>query len=189
MRIASIVEGHGEMTAAPELIRQVAWRLGRYEVVALPGYRVARSEFSEPTTLAKIIEAVAIQYRPDGILIVFDADDDCPSELAGRLFPVCEAAPVNTQLVVANREYEAWFLAAASSLRTCSGVREDAQDHPDPEAPRNAKGQVENQMTERYTETLHQTKFTAALDLDLACQNSRSFRRLHHAMEQLLGIA
>ena len=37
-----------------------------------------------------------------------------------------------------------------------------------------------------YKETTHQASFTSSVDLDMAYQNSRSFRRLCHALEQLV---
>jgi hypothetical protein len=40
-------------------------------------------------------------------------------------------------------------------------------------------------MLESYKETLHQAKFSALVDLKMAKENSRSFRRFVHAVEIL----
>src|SRR2546426_7135782 len=42
-------------------------------------------------------------------------------------------------VVLAHREYEAWFLASLESLRGRRGIRGDAEAHPDPEEPRDRK--------------------------------------------------
>lgn len=59
----------------------------------------------------------------------------------------------------------------------------------DAESPRNAKKQLEQVMTESYTETIHQPAFSAVMDLEAACSRSRSFRRfcdrLHTALQAL----
>lgn len=127
MVVLPLVEGHGEMAAAPELIRKLCFELGRFDIEVRRGYRASRSGLSDPQKLSQLIEAAYAQYRPDAILILFDADDDCPKELRQKLFPVCDSAPVRCSVVVANREYEAWFLGAVLSLRGQAGVRPDAE--------------------------------------------------------------
>ncbi len=42
-------------------------------------------------------------------------------------------------------------------------------------------------MVESYKETLHQAKFSAIIDLHSACERSRSFRRMVHAVELLVS--
>lgn len=82
-------------------------------------------------------------------------------------------------MVLANREYEAWFIAAAESLNGCRGFQSHANDvQVDPEIPRNAKGWVRERMPAGYGETTDQPAFSARFDLDLAHQRSRSFRKL-----------
>ncbi|WP_226345583.1 DUF4276 family protein [Agilicoccus flavus] len=65
----------------------------------------------------------------------------------------------------------------------------DADDAEDAESPRNAKKQLEQVMTESYTETIHQPAFSAVMDLEAARSRSRSFRRfcdrLHTALQAL----
>ena len=88
---------------------------------------------------------------------------------------------------MANREYEAWFLASAESLRGTSGVRADAVSHNEPESPRNAKGEMNVRMDGgRYLATVHQAPLTASFDLAAAYRHCRSFRRLVSALGLLL---
>ena len=83
------------------------------------------------------------------------------------------------RLHFANREYEAWFVAAAGSLQGHRGFAFDGVDESDPDRPRNAKGWIERRMASRaYREILDQPAFTAVMNLELAGARSRSFRKL-----------
>ena len=82
-------------------------------------------------------------------------------------------------VVLANREYEAWFIAAAESLQGNRGFDYDPAKTVDPEQPRDAKGWIESCMFNRsYGETTDQPAFSALIDLQLAFDRSRSFRKL-----------
>jgi hypothetical protein len=116
-----------------------------------------------------------------------DDDIDCPVRLAELIKPEEGSFPVDVQVVIAFREYEAWFLASADSLRAHSAIRDDAASLANPEGKRNAKRELEKLMLESYKETLHQAKFSALMDLNAAAKNSRSFRRMIHAVEILTG--
>ncbi len=89
---------------------------------------------------------------------------------------------------MAHREYEAWFLASIVSLRGKRGIREDAEPHPEPEAPRDAKGQLEARMCrgDSYSPTADQAALTAGFDLATAYARCRSFRRMASAFGTLL---
>ena len=77
--------------------------------------------------------------------MLLDSDSDCPAELGPTIhgWAVEAAGGVPCGVVLAHREYEAWFLAAIESLRGHRGVRIDAEPHPNPENPRGAKEQLE----------------------------------------------
>jgi len=188
--VAPIVEGHGEMTAVRELVRRIGLELldGTFIEVAQP-FRLDSGKMRDPDELAKAIRFQA-QRVPGrgGVLVLRDGDDkdvNCPVALAFSMKPGAAAGPVAVEIVIAWREYEAWLLAAADSLRTHSAVRDDARAPANPEGNRGAKGRLENLMLESYRETLHQAKFSALIDLKMAKDNSRSFRRMVHAVEIL----
>ena len=107
-----------------------------------------------------------------GILVLLDADDDCPAELASDLLRFAEHSRPDRSIrvVLAKAEYESWFLAAASSLAGHRGIDEAASPPPDSEAIRDAKGWLSARMPpgRRYRETLHQAALTARFDLDSA---------------------
>src|SRR5262245_33188069 len=111
-----------------------------------------------------------------GVLVLADIDDDpCAVELAASLRD--KAGHVKVEVVVAVREFEAWFLAGLESLRRHPAVRSDAAARVSPESPRDAKGVLSRVMTESYVETLHQPKFAAIVDLKQA-RTARSFEHL-----------
>jgi Domain of unknown function (DUF4276) len=101
-----------------------------------------------------------------------------------------EARQVPCAVVIAHREYEAWFLGALESLRGLRGVRSDAVPPPLPEGIRDAKGKFEEFMTApgQYSETVDQAALTARFDLAAAHRRCRSFRRLVKAFGSLLEV-
>ncbi|EDY46421.1 DUF4276 family protein [Streptomyces sp. SPB074] len=189
--VAPIVEGHGEMQAVRGLITRIAVELcGGWAEVAQP-FRLDAGKMRKPDELAKAVRVQAARVPgAGGVLALRDGDDSditCPVELARLLAPAPGLVGVPVEIVIARQEYESWFLAAAESLRDHPSVRDDATAPADPEARRGAKARLESMMCESYKETLHQAKFSALLDLRAARENSRSFRRMVHAIETLLG--
>jgi len=186
MAVASIVEGDGEVAALPVLLRRLGqWRGTRGHVDVLPPIRVYKDRFlNRPEEFSRHLKLAAAKCGDAGwILILFDADDDCPAQKGATVLVQAQAIIPHRRVavVLANREYEAWFIAAAESLNGCRGFQSHANDaQVDPEMPRNAKGWVRERMPAGagYGETTDQPAFSARFDLDLAHQRSRSFRKL-----------
>jgi hypothetical protein len=138
------------------------------------------------------------RLRPDcaAILIVFDGDDDCPKDIGPRVqaWGQAEAGPLPCYIVLPNREYEAWFLAAIESLRGTRGIRDDATPHPNPESPRGAAEELRRRMPKNrsYSKPVDQPALTKVFDMAEAHRRCRSFRRMVRAFGLLatnLGIA
>lgn len=182
--IASIVEGDGEVAALPVLLRRLnEWRSGHDYVQALPPIRVHRDRFlNRDDEFRKQLLLAAAKCGEQGwILVVLDADDDCPVTLADTIHQRARQYVPHRRLsvVLAKREYEAWFIAAARSLDGRRGLRCPDDLPPDAEAPRDAKGWLRRNMEGgTYSEVLDQPAFTACFDLQQAFDNSRSFRKL-----------
>lgn len=182
--VASIVEGDGEVAALPILLRRLSqWRGAVGYVDVLTPIRVQKDRFlNRPQEFSRHLKLAAAKCGDAGwVLILFDADDDCPAKKgAAVLARARDVIPHRrVAVVLANREYEAWFIAAAASLHGIRGFKYlDAQAPADPEVPRNAKGWIRDHMPAGYGETTDQPAFTAQFDLDLAYQYSRSFRKL-----------
>ena len=193
MMIQPIVEGQGEEAAVPLLLRRLrdeaqAWGLE----VARP-HRRRRTELVRKDSLQTAVRLAALGQDCVGILVLFDADDDCPKELAPILARWAREAARETPcaVVLANREYEAWFLASIQTLRGNAAILPEASSHPSPESPRDAKGELDLRMPHgaSYSPTVDQASLTALLDLESAYRHCRSFRKLVSAFGALAANA
>lgn len=182
--VASIVEGDGEVAALPILLRRLSqWRSATDYVDVLTPIRVYKDRFlNRPDEFSRHLKLAAAKCGEAGwILILFDADDDCPAQKGASVLAQARAVIPHRRIavVLANREYEAWFIAAAESL---NGYRDfkyrDTDASIEAEKPRNAKGWMRDRMPAGYGETTDQPAFTARFDLESAYQRSRSFRKL-----------
>lgn len=193
MNIQSIVEGHGECAALPVLLRRLRDAAGAYDLEVGRPIRQSRSQLINEDQLRKAVRLALKQPECRAILILFDADRDCPKELAPKIegWAGRDAGKIPCAVVMATREYEAWFLAAIESLRGKRGIRPDAESHPSPEEPRGAKGHLEERMADglSYMETADQVALTSAFDMAAAYAKCRSFRKLVGAFGSLARAA
>ena len=188
MRIQPVVEGHGEVRAVPVLLRRLLVEAHVFDIDIGKPIRRTRSQLATEEGLARSIALARIQPNCSAILVLFDGDDDCPAELGPTAQRWADAAARNVPCAVciAHREYEAWFLATLDSLRH-NAIRADAQAHPQPERPRDAKGEMSHRMLGRgYKPTTHQAAFSALFCLSDACKRCRSFRKLTTSLGRLL---
>jgi hypothetical protein len=169
MNIGVIVEGHGETTAVPILIRRILGELRLALPVQIPPpLRLSRGKLITPSELARAVELMARKAGAGApILIFIDADDDCPAELGPQLLAVARSSRSDREIgvVVAQREFEAWYLASARSLRRLGGL----------------PGWLSERMPSGYAPTVDQPRFAAAFSFEEARANA-SFLRC----EQLL---
>jgi hypothetical protein len=188
--LGAIVEGDGETTALPILVRRLGELRGVQVQVRRP-FRVPRGKLVKDDELRRAIEAVARQLEPGApILILLDADDDCIATIGARMLATARAARHDRELsvVLANREFEAWFLAALESLRGKRRIRLDATWDGDPESVRDAKRALREQMEPPiYSPTVDQAALASAMDLELARARSRSFDKLCRDLDRLLA--
>ena len=155
--------------------------------------RVGRYKVVRPGELERAIElARRTRDSCDAILILLDADDDCPGKLGpdllARATEVSHGVPVS--VVLAKSEFEAWFLGSLESLRGVRGVADKAVSLDTPEDIRGAKEHLEHQMTgERtYVETDDQPALAAQFDLQSARQRCPSLDKLVRDVESLAAM-
>ena len=192
VKIGCIVEGHGDVEAVPILIRRVAESLYPELQIVMPRpIRIPKNKVVKAGELERGVELAARKIGGQGaIFIICDSDDDCPAqqgqELLDRALQVRGNLPI--AVVLAKREFEAWFLAAAESLRGQRGLKNDLQPPNNPEAIRGAKEWLSQQMESgsTYSETLDQPGLTARLDLDQA-RHADSFDKCYRDIVSLLG--
>lgn len=183
--VVSIVEGHGEVEALPVLLRRIGeWKFpDEYFNIPRP-IRVRRDQFLNReeifTTQLRLAGLKCDAAGAGWILILLDADDDCPADLGRSILERAQRILPGHRIsvVLANREYEAWFLAAARSLNGVRGLRID-EEVATPDAVRGAKEWIKaRSVHHRYGEITDQPALSAAMDLAQASENSRSFRKL-----------
>lgn len=191
-KIVTIVEGPGEVVAMPILIRRIAEVAAPEAVPHVPRpIRVKRDRFLKENELERYVDLAGRQAGPDGgVLIVLDADDDCPPELASTILGRATRARSDRviKVVLARREYEAWFLAAADSIAGLRGLPSDLTPPANAESIRNAKGWLTSSMPpgRAYKETRDQPALTSLFELATARRGAPSFDKMWRTVTQLL---
>lgn len=186
--IYPIVEGHGEVKAVPILLRRLGTEvLGLSEVRCFPPHRLPRNKLLNASELSRALALAHAKLRAttEGrklVLVLMDADNDCPVELMAAIRAAHGEALARTQssIVFAVREFEAWFIAANLAEQHHRDLRPGVRPHPDPESIADAKGVFERDHLKEgrtYSETVDQPKFLACLDL-VAARRSASFDKL-----------
>ncbi len=166
------------MEAAPVLLRRILYeRRDHYDVNVLP----PKNANGKGRLVRRFEDFLRYAASEDGcaaILVLLDADEDCPVELGTEL--ASRASSINlyvpTVVVCAKREYENWFLAS------------DAGFHGDPEEYDDAKQWLDRKVASglKYKPTKDQVGFSAKMDIEAAFEASRSFRRLCNAVDELV---
>lgn len=191
MNIQPIVEGHGDVAAAPVLLRRLVSEAQAQGIGVNRPIRQKQSQLLKPDSLKQAVRLARLQQGCAAILILFEAEDDCPKTLGPTLltWARAEAGILPCAVALAHREYEAWFLASIESLRGRRGIRPDAAPFPNPEAIRDAKGALEERMSpgQYYTETADQPALSQLFSLHEAYAHSRSFRHLIKAFGDLIA--
>jgi hypothetical protein len=208
-RILAIVEGHGEQTAVPLLLRR--WFKHRRYLnfdtndlaIRAPGSGALKCPHDAEQDLGiEYYVTLAAADQPDGILVVLDADDDCIKrsaqgrkslgpELRDRALAVVKHIPI--EVVIANREFETWILAAADALERegaiPSGFRNRAPCN-GYESIAGCKSRMRDLLQRKYSESVDQTALTHFLPFSKQMAvRSRSFRKLMKALETLTRAA
>ena len=191
LKIGCIVEGQGEVAAVPVLIRRIAAE--RYPEMVIDIHRpirVNRNQVILPDKLEQEVELAVQKISGQGaIFIILDSDDDCPAQLGPALLYRASQVRANLPIavVLAKREFETWFLAAAESLRGKRGLKFDINPPDNPEAIRGAKEWLERQMEtdKSYREKRDQPALAAQFDLQQARQVD-SFDKCYRDIVRLL---
>jgi hypothetical protein len=192
MKIYPIVEGHGEVEAAPVLLRRLLAEAQCHTIGVGRPIRRTQSQLRSKEGIQAGVKLALLQPECAAVVILFDGEDDCPRELATsvRTWALEAACGRPCDVVIAYREYETWFLAALESLRGSYGIRDDANAPDNPESRRDAKGALEEFMPadRAYSETGDQPAMSEAFDMRLAYRRNRSFRKLVKVVGDMLAL-
>ena len=137
--VACIVGGHGDVQAAPVLLKRLV-RFVNPDVYAEVRHplRVSRSRLVLPGELERAVELAGRGLRSFGVvLILVDSDDDCPKELAPALLERARQVARDrwrVSVILAKSEFETWFIAAAESIAGHAGLPAGLRPPADPES-------------------------------------------------------
>jgi hypothetical protein len=192
LRVAPVVEGHGEVDAIRILLQRIWSELleGEY-IEVLPPIRQPKTKLVQQGGLERALKLAAAKLSqqrtdlPALVLVLVDADDDCPAELGPVLSQRARATASHAvECVVANVEYETWFVAAATSLADLLLVGEHETTPVNPEAQRLGKGWVRAHFRAgKYSESVDQARMTHRMDLEQCRRQCPSFKRLCRKLE------
>ncbi len=134
--------------------------------------------------------------RPDVdrgfILLLIDAEEDCPAKLGPQLLARARAARSDADIacVLAKRQIENWFKAAAASLAGVCGLPDDLGVPDDPEhgsgdtwLTRQMQGKDRRR---KYTKPADAVELAGKMDLQQCRDNSPSFDKLCRELEARL---
>ncbi len=195
--LVPIVEGQTEVGCIERLLQRVWAELlvapSRLQVMpASRGKRDALINSKHPDFRTKIEEAYAkldrrLRHDSSGqglLLLLLDAEMDCPAELAPRLLEAATQVRSDAPIacVLAKRMLENWIVAGASTLAGINGL-------PNPLPARDRfedcngvawlEGQLRSQHRARkYKKTTDAKSFVGAMDLNECRANSPSFAKL-----------
>lgn len=209
--IAPVVEGHTEQQGALAVLLRRIW----YEHFQHPDHLTVRKAVrgdrgglvhqTRSTLPQKVEEAwrgLAVDLRHDPtarplVLILIDAEDECPAELGPRLLAEARngtppALPV--RCVVANRMFENWIVAGCSTLAGVGGLPDPLPTPPQkPDELERLRGAswLDDRLREasrgkkakKYDKKVDAPKLVGGMDLPGCRDKSPSFRKLLRELE------
>jgi hypothetical protein len=193
VHFAFVIEGKGEVAAIPLLIRRICNEMfGIFAVKTARPVRTTKSKLVRAGELERAIQLAQSTNESNGpVLVVLDADEDCPATLGpslkSRALPLVRGHGI--AIVIPKYEFETWFLTAGESLSGLRGLREGLSAPADPEAIRGAKEWLSRNMISgrTYSPTVDQAALVAGMDL-IAAKSCRSFDRLCREIERLAAF-
>ena len=200
--ILPIVEGQTEQKCLEKILHRV-WRellgqLGHLQVIE--PFRAQRDRLIDPktavleTTVQKALPKLRAKAGTDDrllMLILTDAEQDCPATLGPALLARAKAAlpsEIDVSCVVAKRMLENWFVAGSSTLGGVGGLPESLPSRRAACEDISGKNWLENQIrsvdpTRKYKETVDSLEFAKVVNLAECRANSPSFDKLCRELE------
>lgn len=179
--IGLVVEGPGDKTALPLLLRQHL--ANRFEYADILGKPIPLKGKGSATVANGIEGYVLAAARPHckGILVVVDADDDPSCQLGPDLLKRAQSVTdVPVVVVVAERDYEDWLYCSVETL-DLGEVRWDPSAR--------GKNALRSLLApEKYVKSTMQAKLTSRIDLEHARTRSTSLDRLLRKFDHLVSV-
>lgn len=189
-RIVPLVEGNGEVRAAPALMRNVAQALGVYDTDFLMGWRTPRSLIVREGEIERQTIMALRQRDAHAVLVLLDADDDLGCDLGPRLLErVRRAIPstVPAACVVAEREFETWIVGSSDRMAGKAGFPANVVLPPNWAQTRDAKGLLRQLRGGSYIASTDQERLATHIDVGVLRSRSPSFDKFVRELMRLLG--
>jgi hypothetical protein len=189
-RIIPIVEGHGEVAAVPVLLRRIVQTLEVYEAQVGRPIRCQRHKLMKRGELERAIELAVLKGGGEGrVLLLIDAEENCPAELGPFLLTRAQQVrrDIPISVVLAKREFEAWFLGSLESLAAEYKIVPGRALRRDPEDISGAKEHLSSLLGIPYSEVIDQPAMAAQFDMNAARKTCPSFDKCWRAVRELLG--
>lgn len=212
-RLVLLVEGQGDVEAAPVLVKRLLGTHAAFDAVFLDPHplrvgeysRLSRSDFGE---WRRLLQNAMKRKNLGGCVLLLDGDSNakvdgqpfCAMRAARRLATEAQKVGAGTlfsaAIVFACMEFESWLIAGVESLLD-KPFQDGRQELPravanipaDPEsAPRDAKGWFRTLLKTGYKPTRDQAELTWLVNLtSIRNRNMRSFLRLESAISELVA--
>jgi len=177
--VVTIVEGHGDTESLPILLRLIDPSLRIPTPVRVPKSRLIRAGtgLADAGVVARYARIALSNVRADELadkrfllLLLLDADDDCPATLGPSLLEAMRSTTGHAAhcfAAVAKREFESWIIGGHPDI-----------NEQDPDAAGSPKKRIAAINGGKYKESVDQPRFTSRIDLERLGDRSPSFRRL-----------
>jgi len=201
LRVLPIVEGHGDNASIRILLERIGSEvLGAGYIHVLRPLRRPKSQLLRAPDLKRAVELAALKLLAEPssdhplVLILVDADEDAPCKLGPALLATAREArrDIDIACVVANIEYETWFVATAESLASKGRLRLEPGEVPPtrPEETRSGAAWIQNHFPGiRYSKTVDQPALTREMDLAVCRERSPSFDKLCRDLQSAVSRA
>lgn len=193
MKVASVVEGHGEVESVRIILRRLAQEAGDYDLTFPQPVRMPKGKIVKEGGIERAVE-LALTRGPDviGVVVLIDADDHCAATEGPSLLERVVRTTrnrVRCSVVIAVRELEAWFCGSAASLMGSGYLRPTAVPPLNPETIRDAKGWIsDNKSSGTYVSTIDQPRLAAVFSLHDAEAQCSSFAKLRRDFVRVGGF-
>lgn len=177
IRIATVVEGFGDVAAMPILLGRTGRMLGEIVIAQNPIRAGDWKSIKAKGVLPKFLQ-LAHSRGCDLIMLIFDLDDGCPVEESQIAMDLVNSwkngRDINISITFLIREYEAIFVHCRNDIAAM-----DQNFNPgDIDGCRDAKGLVRSLIGRRYKETQDQENFTNQINLVNLYGRCRSYRKI-----------
>jgi hypothetical protein len=165
-----VVEGRGELYAAPLLLRRWLQDRGEYrDVLGKPVPCHGRDKAMMPNGIERFAATAAARPGCRGLLIILDAETDAVCHKGPELLARARAVTVvRVEICLAEPKYEAWLVASAETLELPA-----LEFDPD----RDPVAAIRAALPVKYVKPTWQPRLSSRVDLTLAMSRSPSLAR------------